>query len=167
MTRFTVIGVDPGKHTGVAVVTFETVGYTSASSPALGLPGNWIPNVGTVLTIEQDGFLPQFRSVLDVVKSRGGEVHVAVEKFVVTRTAMIGQATQALVVTGYVQAALFYADIPHSFTLQTPGDAKTVYMNKKLRDGGILAPRHGYTDHAIDAIRHAMLCGLRIIRPTT
>ena len=167
MTRFTVVGVDPGKHTGVAVATFETVGYTSASSPTLGLPSNWIPNVGMVLTIEQDAFLPQFKNVLDIVKATGDEVHVAVEKFVVTRTAMIGQATQALVVTGLVQASLFYASIPHSFSLQTPGDAKTIFTNKKLKDGGILAPRHGYTDHAIDAIRHAMLCGLRTIRPTT
>jgi hypothetical protein len=162
MSDFTTFGIDPGKHTGYAIVSF-TYGISSSRFLPLGLPNGWSAHIKDIGTIEYESVVPDLcRIVSGLPKDQ--KLHVAAEKFVITRTAMIGQATEALEVTGIARAVLFLSGGTHSFDLQKPGDVKSMYSMKKLRDAGLIGQRHGLTDHAIDGLRHALYRGVRTIR---
>jgi hypothetical protein len=94
MSDFVVIGVDPGKLTGVFVYRTKN-GYPQAT-------GAWIGHQVSV----SDMPLFMNRKLRSAVKSVGPDnVHVAIEKFIITaRTAKLSQQTDALEVTGEVKA---------------------------------------------------------------
>jgi hypothetical protein len=94
MSDFVVIGVDPGKMTGVFVYRTKD-GYPNTT-------GAWI---GYQVSVPD---MPLFfdRKLRAAVKSVGAEnVHIAIEKYIITaRTAKLTQQADALEVTGEVKA---------------------------------------------------------------
>lgn len=184
MSRHVVIGVDPGRHSGWAVlgVTLGSAesaqnppGYNaismalqapqSASVTPLGMPeASSVAVIGTG-TIEIEVFPAEFAALLQQAADAwpDAQMHVVVERFVVTKISLIGQALFSVEVLGMVKSELYhFFDSLWPVDIQTPGNAKSIMTNTKIKAAGIKT--RGMSDHAVDALRHALLKALTIAR---
>lgn len=125
----TVVAVDPGGTTGIAV---------------------WSPDLG--LSLRE--IAPASNAVdwlADI--ARGPKVTFVVERYIITpATAKMSQQHDALEIIG---ALKFIArKYNHPLVMQTPAEAKKFSTDAKLKTVGWYQPGHG---HARDASRHALL----------
>lgn len=140
MSPRTVIAVDPGLATGIAVVSRSD---------------------DDVLVLEYSGELPpldaaeRFRELLGI---RFPESEVVVERFTITSaTAKNSQAPWSLKVIGALEWIAWDTaglDPEREFVLQGPAEAKRLVTNEMLRRFGLW--HRGGEGHANDAIRHAV-----------
>ena len=145
-----IISVDPGKATGVAVFSYE-----KGQEPEL------------VESTEVDfySFAPWIREWLDsyfLKNSTEYELHVVCERFTINaQTTKNSQAPFSLEEIGVLkQIMLDYNLDPESLKFQSPADAKAMFDNSKLKK--LEYWYRGGEGHALDAIRHALLCMVRL-----
>lgn len=136
---FAVIGYDPGLASGIAAVSFAP---DSTASVLFTGEEPWLASITTVMAL------------LDVYP----DAHVAIEKFTITMaTAKKSQQPYSLWCIGAVGWSLGVAE--REFHLQTPADAKRFVSNQQLKSLGLW--HRGGAGHAIDALRHTVLCAAR------
>jgi len=159
-----VLGVDPGKHTGLAVVALYH--DTQRSDPTGLLPDHRVEfRFGT--TVEEADRAGTVREYLMVASGTGNAtVQVAAEKYVSTRRTLQSQDHQALEAIGAVKAVLELLGAPEdSLTLQLPSAANTVMTDERLAAMGLLqARRNGLDGHGKDALRHAVFRCVTYVR---
>lgn len=140
-----IVGVDPGKSCGLAVLTDGRLSFVSQATPEIMLR-----QLRTVIGFALTTYSPNL--VLTVV----------CERFVDRKGPMAVHTNQSttLEVIGAVETVCRETGVP--FILQNPADAKAMAQNDRLRLLGLwVTPKDlGYTpdaDDARDAIRHAVL----------
>jgi len=133
-----VLAVDPGKMSGVALMTRET-----DSEPVLEFS----------LELTQEEFAGPIRQVL----ADYDELDVVCERFLINQqTVRNSQAPYSLEQIGVLKQCMLDAGKnPDAIFLQNPSDAKSLFPNPSLKQ---LEYWHkGGAGHALDAIRHALL----------
>lgn len=136
-----VLAVDPGKLSGITLVTFE--GET----------------VEVIFSGEYD-FRHYHEPILEALKLAalaGCQLSVVCERFVINaQTAKNSQAPFSLEQIGVLKYILLTSGIdPDTIVLQSPVDAKKMFPNEALKKIGVW--HRGGEGHALDAMRHAML----------
>lgn len=135
-----VIGVDPGRTTGLAVLGVDAGELAGPPHAAQLSPGWVVPILAS--TIREAGAVP---------------VHIGVERFVVrqraarSRTADAGALTRALI--GQIQYAA--ESLGARVTVRSAADVKPWATDVRLRATGLLEVCTGMP-HARDAARHAL-----------
>lgn len=140
----TILGVDPGLTTGVAIIEWE--GTLPLSDETV-----------RILTLDQvvfDDIGLWIQSTLPAVD------HVAAERYQITaRTAKLSRQYEALYVLGglicRLQVMAVRGEVP-DFHLAPASVAKTAWSNENLEGAGLYMPTVGRR-HARDALRHALL----------
>lgn len=139
-----VVGVDPGKLTGVAGIVMDDQGDIS----------KWF---SAELAEHETGVY--LRSILDTIwKQQGLALYLACERFIITtETAKNSQAPWSLEQIGILKQCCWDAGYPlGAVAWQTPSAAKNFATNEKLKRFEIW--HKGGNGHANDALRHALLC---------
>lgn len=137
-----VLGVDPGKTSGVALLS-----WTGAPDRA--------PIVEWSCDVNEVDFPDQI--ILGLDASRAGGFHVACESFVINmQTAKNTQAPWSLENIGILKYLCDTRNYPRSLiAFQSPANAKSMFPNPALHKLGTW--HRGGAGHANDAIRHALL----------
>jgi hypothetical protein len=137
-----VLGVDPGKTSGVALVSWT------------GRPDD-TPTVEWAVEANEKDFPEEVIRGLDM--PRGGGFHVACESFVINaKTAQNSQAPWSLENIGILKYVCDQHNYPRELiTFQAPVNAKSMFPNPTLHRLGTW--HRGGEGHANDAIRHALL----------
>jgi hypothetical protein len=132
-----ILGVDPGKKTGLVMVQDGEV--------------DWFREV-------------VFADMPAALEETVGEANiVAIEKFTISPRTLAGSRQyEALWVTGMVIYAIDRIDPEIKFTLQTPADAKSAFSDDYLREIEMYDAVKG--GHARDALRQALLAQRRVLR---
>lgn len=137
-----IVGVDPGKKTGVAVWDIKTASFIAQWEADPPTYTDWVI-----------GYLQQ---------SQPGSVLVACERFVISGgTATMGRTDEnwSIELIGWTRhAARRGAQV---FVLQSVGDAKKFSSNDRLREAGWYPKGKG---HAADATRHAILARANVLK---
>jgi hypothetical protein len=142
--RIAVLGVDPGKTTGVAFVTW-------------GGDHDVNPTVVWSDEVDETAFASRVREALVVGPSYDIFV-VTCERFIINaQTVRNSQAPYSLEQIGVLKHLCRENDYdPEKIKFQAPVDAKNMFPNPALKK---LETWHkGGDGHALDAIRHALLC---------
>lgn len=140
-----VISVDPGKATGFAVLY-----WVDGSEP----------EIMTTAELQPHEFAPMVRAALsdrnDV--DADSQLYVVCERFVINaQTVRNSQAPFSLEQIGVLKQCLRDSGISEdSIIWQSPADAKAMFPNPALKKVGYW--HRGGEGHAIDALRHALLC---------
>lgn len=139
MTKY-VLAVDPGKSTGVAFFAWD-----GESDPALM----------SAYEAQPEEFAEVIRELLSAAK---GELTVVCERFIINaQTVRNSQAPYSLEQIGVLKQCLRDIQIPDtSIVWQSPADAKAMFPNPALKKVGYW--HKGGEGHALDAIRHGLLC---------
>jgi len=171
------LAVDPGQHTGFAVVEVYR-----GIHPHLGVILPCVPDCTVACT--QHGIIEEFegspvlkvRDLLEnitetyprtLITARNGwqpRLFVIIEQFVFTvRTIQGGRDSHAAVEMFGVFKALINTDYPHFQldTRQSPADAHNIMTAPMMRTFGIVEETIG-TDHAQMAVRHGILAASRL-----
>lgn len=156
-----VLGVDPGKKTGLAIVDLHR---TTKPEPTGLLPGHVVTfKAGT--SVDWLDLAPVTREMLMTMAPPNDDapIAVAMEKFIATRRTMMTQDTQAMEAIGAVKAVLSLLKAPDEvLTMQLPSAAKNVVTDQRLSQLGL---RHARLDsHGKDALRHAVLRCVTYVR---
>lgn len=140
MTNKIVLSVDPGKATGIAILSWDGVND---------------PTILSTHEVQPADFAQIVRSGID---SANGELLVVCERFVINaQTARNSQAPYSLEQIGVLKQCLRDAQIDEeSIIWQSPADAKAMFPNEALKKVGYW--HRGGEGHALDALRHALLC---------
>lgn len=139
---FQVMGVDPGTHTGIAVVTVQDLSVTSVFVDQC--QGSW-----------DDGWLESAVHVIETAESWGMS-EIVIERFILGHgdpTSGGSSDVEGLSAhgVGCMIKALYSGDV----VWQTPAERKTV---KKAQVDRWMPPRvRGNTAHKRDALMHALL----------
>lgn len=135
----TILAVDPGKVTGVAL---------------LMIPDGDEPILLDTKELSVVEFAPYIRSKIEAGQ---GTVDLVCEKFTITmQTAKNSQAPWSLEQIGILKQICRDNEIDEdSITWQLPANAMTMFPNEKLKRLGYW--HRGGDGHANDAIRHALL----------
>jgi hypothetical protein len=143
MTSKSILSVDPGKATGMALFTFET-----GQEPVLVWSGEF----------QQEDYAKPIREALATVQ---GDLEIVCERFTINaQTVKNSQAPYSLEQIGILKQCLMDAGRPaDDIYLQSPADAKAMFPNSALKKLGYW--HRGGEGHALDAIRHGLL---RIIK---
>jgi hypothetical protein len=138
-----VLGVDPGKASGVCVVSWS------------GDPGD-APVLVSSREVQPEEYADEVRHGLSLRPDSGSFV-VACERFTITaQTVRNSQAPYSLEQIGVLKHLCREAGHPvGGIVFQAPVDAKRMFPNDVLRGLGIW--HRGGEGHANDAIRHALL----------
>jgi hypothetical protein len=141
-----VLGVDPGKTSGIAMVSWDK-------------EHNRTPGVEWSVEASEDDFAEEILRGLDM--PRTGGFHVVCESFVINmQTAKNSQAPWSLEHIGVLKYLCDRRNYPRSqITFQAPANAKSMFPNPALQKLGTW--HRGGAGHANDAIRHALL---RLVR---
>lgn len=156
----TVVGIDPGKHTGICMLEVH-----EDSKPNQWWPPLKYATVTPKLLITCHTYADTRRFVSNLLEELRSESRlvISIEHFVFTRTAMMGGSHETLLVTGAVQAfADVYTPKAQVFTDQKPADAKLISM-AVLNGLAIRSPGDKSDDHAHMAARHALVTSRRIV----
>lgn len=154
-----VLGVDPGKSTGIAVLTLE---FTPGKKPqSYAMLRDFHVHVAVLATARLDNLTSALRFYVDGIP-RDAPLVVSCERYVVTRMSLQTQDTQSLEATGRLNAVLELLEIPHTFVQYTPSQAKPHWPDARLRALGV--DLRGTTDHARDALRHGLEWCVRYVR---
>lgn len=134
-----VLSVDPGKATGMALLSFET-----GKDPVLVWSGEF----------QQHEYAAPIRATLASVE---GELDIVCERFTINaQTVKNSQAPFSLEQIGILKQCLMDAGRPaDDIYLQSPADAKAMFPNPALKKLGYW--HRGGEGHALDAIRHGLL----------
>ena len=142
MTKI-IISVDPGKATGFAVLK-----WVDGQEPEI------------VITAEPqpDEFANLVREYLDEALKYDANLFVVCERFVINaQTVRNSQAPYSLEQIGVLKQCLRDVGISEESILwQSPADAKAMFPNPALKKVGYW--HKGGEGHALDALRHALLC---------
>jgi hypothetical protein len=143
MTSKSILSVDPGKATGMALFTFET-----GQEPVLVWSGEF----------RQEDYAKPIREALATVQ---GDLEIVCERFTINaQTVKNSQAPYSLEQIGILKQCLMDAGRPaDDIYLQSTADAKAMFPNSALKKLGYW--HRGGEGHALDAIRHGLL---RIIK---
>jgi hypothetical protein len=148
-----VMGVDPGKATGVAFV--DVVHGDPARGPQdYALLRNFSVRFLVAATIGYDDHARSLRTLVQTMKPDGTPFVVVNEKFIVTRLTQQSQDTQSLAVTGALEAVLDLLEVPHGYCQQLPSAAKML-MKDATMTGRLGLSLKGMDGHSRDALRHA------------
>ena len=130
-----IMGVDPGRTTGVAVIAARRIRKASLTL-SLHVPIEDAPRFFEEMIYGQH---------IDLI---------AIERFTISqRTIKVGRDSSPLDVIGGVKWLASLADPAVPYVMQAASDAKTAYTNETLEELGVLPQGR----HAQDAARHAML----------
>jgi hypothetical protein len=136
-----VLAVDPGKLSGITIVSFED------------------ENVEVEYSGECDArhFHEPILEAIKTAAIRGVRLDVVCERFIINaQTAKNSQAPFSLEQIGVLKYILLTAGIdPDEIKFQSPVDAKKMFPNDALKKIGVW--HRGGQGHALDAMRHAML----------
>lgn len=149
-----IIGVDPGKMTGVCVADLEYKG--TAGTRDKGLFGDFTVNIINVASIHEDKFVREWRILVTDMYTLdpGLPIVVVNEHFVVTRKSMQTQDVQALKITGAIKAVMDVLEVPYTYYTQLPSEAKLFINNNRLK--ALTRFEKKIDDHAEDACRHVL-----------
>ena len=143
MNKKFILSVDPGKATGIAFMSWE-----EGSEPVI------------VSTMEAQAvdFAPYIRAALDTATESESDLYVVCERFVINaQTVRNSQAPFSLEQIGVLKQCLRDSGISEdSIIWQSPADAKAMFPNPALKKVGYW--HRGGEGHALDALRHALLC---------
>lgn len=148
--EYAIIGVDPGKVTGVKI-------YLRREGSEVGTLGH-----DQVAVADFPGYM---RSLISSVANRVGpnNVHISVEKFIITRrTAQLSQESDALEITGMVKALAATGGLGGTITVH-----QLLKTNLKFANDNMLKAVGWYVPgkrHANDAARQAFAL-LKLIDP--
>lgn len=153
-----IIGIDPGKQTGLAVVT-----VSPSDTVTHALLGYHKIEVEVAISEGMADFPDVFEGLLTTILKLNDDVpvEIALERFIVTRMTVATQETQSLEIIGAVHAIrkLFAAGIP--ITMQAPSEAKPMFPGSRLKE---LTNVKGMDDHTRDALRHAFTLAVKKIQ---
>jgi hypothetical protein len=138
-----ILAVDPGKATGIAVLS-----WGSDSEP----------QILTTAEVQPEEFATHVRSALNMYMEMDADLLVVCERFVINaQTVRNAQAPFSLEQIGVLKQCLRDVGIPEESILwQSPADAKAMFPNPALKKVGYW--HKGGEGHALDALRHALLC---------
>lgn len=141
--NFAVLSVDPGKASGIALITW--------SGGEQDLPVKTYS-----MESQPEDFASDVRAVLAQAKA-APSVKVVCERFIINAaTVRNSQAPYSLEQIGVLKHICREADYPvDSIWMQNPVDAKNMFPNEALKKIGTW--HVGGEGHANDAIRHALL----------
>jgi len=159
-----VLGVDPGKHTGLALV--ELYHGAQKKPEPTGLVPNHSLRFRFGATVEEQDRATTIREFVVKGSDPGGQpLLVAAEKFTATRRTLQTQDTQALEAIGALKAVMELLGAPQeALELQLPSAAKTVVTDEKLRQMGLLDKTSKLDVHGRDALRHAVFRCVTYVR---
>ena len=154
----TVVGVDPGKSTGLALIRVQRRPSGPSFSPLhRGLFGDLELDAVFTSTVGMEQAPSMIAGMLSSILP-GQQFLVACEKFTVSRVTLATQQHQSLEVIGMLKYALADLHALPALHFQMPADAKGLFPNHKLTQLGMLTGAHKATsDHEKDALRHATL----------
>jgi hypothetical protein len=149
-----VIGVDPGKMSGICVADLEYRGSAGLRDKALF--GDFTINIVAIMSVHEDKFVPAWRVLVNdlYVMDPGAPIVVVNEHFVVTRKSMQTQDIQPLKITGAIRAVMEVLEIPYTYYTQLPSEAKLFINNARLK--ALTNFDTKIDDHAEDAVRHVL-----------
>lgn len=141
MPKKYILSVDPGKLTGMALISFEP-----GSEPTLEWSGEFTQE-DFAIPVREALWAPDIKQNLDIV----------CERFVINaQTVRNSQAPYSLELIGALKQCMIDAKRPlEGLIFQTPADAKALFPNEALKRLGYW--HKGGEGHALDAIRHALL----------
>jgi hypothetical protein len=143
-----VIGVDPGKATGVSVMDLKH------STQPNGIFHNFTVQPGLAFTHDEEGLASVVRILAQTVSEKlDAPLVIACEKYIVTRNSEQSQDIQPLRVTGLFKSIFEVLEIPHYYYEQMPSSAKMAFPNTRLASFGLVAK--SMDRHAMDAARHS------------
>lgn len=145
-----VLGCDPGKATGIAVVDLV---YSAENEPHV-LLGKFQLEVRAAATVPMEGHAKVLRTIIQTYADPHMDFVVANEKYVVTRLTQQSQDTQSLEVSGTLRAILELLEVPHTYCEQLPSSAKLLMTDRTMKDLMKINLAR-LDDHAKDALRHA------------
>lgn len=146
-----VIGVDPGKKTGIAVADLEFNGTAGTRDKAL--LGNFTVNVLETATVGEAEFARAWRVLIqDNTVIPDIPLVVVNEHYVVTRISQQSQDTQSLTQTGALKAVMDVLEVPYTYYTQLPSEAKLLINETRLKQ--LVRDLNGVDGHARDALRH-------------
>lgn len=154
----TVVGVDPGKSTGLAILRAQRRPSGPSFSPLhRGLFGDLEISTVFTSTVSMDQAPSMIAGALSSV-APGQQFLVACEKFTVSRVTLATQQHQSLEVIGMLKYALADLRALPALRFQMPADAKGLFPNHRLVTLGVLTrDLRKVSDHEKDALRHATL----------
>lgn len=137
-----VLGVDPGKASGIAIISWEP---------------DSDPRVEFSTEVQPEDFASNIRQSLDYNKNPLEEFYVACESFTINaQTAKNSQAPWSLENIGVLKHLCREAGYPvEKIAFQAPVNAKHMFPNPTLK--ALRTWHRGGEGHANDAIRHALL----------
>ena len=143
MTSKFILAVDPGKATGIAVLSWG---------------GNSDPELLNTAEPQPHEFATHIRSALNMCDETNADLIVVCERFVINaQTVRNSQAPYSLEQIGVLKQCLRDAGIDEGSILwQSPADAKAMFPNEALKKVGYW--HKGGEGHALDALRHGLLC---------
>ena len=146
MPKKYILAVDPGKATGMALISLET-----GLEPVLEWSGEFT----------QEEFAKPVRETLWASEAKYN-LDIVCERFVINaQTVRNSQAPYSLEIIGALKQCLIDAQKPtESIVFQAPADAKALFPNEALKKLGYW--HRGGEGHALDAIRHALLRAVKI-----
>jgi hypothetical protein len=141
MPKKYILAVDPGKVTGIALISLE-----SGSEPVLEWSGEFTQEE-YAKPIRETLWAPEIKQTLEVV----------CERFTINaQTVKNSQAPYSLEQIGILKQCLIDAGrSAEGIIFQSPADAKSIFPNEALKHLGYW--HRGGAGHALDAIRHALL----------
>lgn len=170
-----IVGIDPGMHSGailmrmwkldegptipgIAVVTherFQGFGLEKRTQTVFDGLGAFVSGTRSILD-------EAFEIAEDPTTGKRVPVFAAVERFVPTKTSLMGGGAHAQEKIGIIKGYryLFYPQLLVDVTQKSA--AKATITNTLLVELGLKARRDGLPDHAHDAARHAVLLASRL-----
>lgn len=144
MPKKYILAVDPGKATGMALISLET-----GSEPVLEWSGE----------VQQEEYAKPIR---DYLEAFGAELDIVCERFTINaQTVKNSQAPYSLEQIGILKQCLFDVNRQaNEISFQSPADAKAMFPNPALKSLGYW--HKGGEGHALDAIRHALLRAVKL-----
>lgn len=144
MPKKYILSVDPGKATGMALISLEP-----GSEPVLEWSGE----------LQQEEYAGPIRGYLEAF---GADLDIVCERFTINaQTVKNSQAPYSLEQIGILKQCLFDAGRPaEDVNFQSPADAKAMFPNPALKFLGYW--HKGGEGHALDAIRHALLRAIKL-----
>jgi hypothetical protein len=163
-----VLGVDPGKATGFAVVRVTRDPTAKRRNPdhyAAHFSSFTMTTV-THCTITMNESFTVFDEAIKRIAPEAA-VMVACERFTVSRISQATQDTQSLEVIGMLKAAMQKHSLMPALRLQSASDAKHCFNNWALHQAGLVPKGQKLSDHEFDALRHIAFAVFRWVHTRT
>jgi hypothetical protein len=137
-----ILAVDPGKKSGVALISYE-----SGLEPRLLASGEFL----------MEEYHTPILGAISTAKLAGAQLDIVCERFTINaQTVKNSQAPFSLEQIGILKYLMLSNDIdPGTLLFQSPSDAKKMFDNSALKKLDLW--HRGGEGHALDAIRHGLL----------